>query len=138
MIKSSFVPVTLVIAGFVALAGCSSGDNRPMTQSRNAAPTTTATAAPVPAITPEVSPGMIRRIQTALQQQGLYKGRIDGQWGPQTQNAVRGYQQAHNLTDNGQIDSPTLASLQIAPVSNAAPMQTAMPETAPPAAATTN
>jgi peptidoglycan hydrolase-like protein with peptidoglycan-binding domain len=138
MIKTSVVPTALAVAGFLALAGCSSGDNHPMTQSRSVAPVATATAAPVPAGTPEVSPGMIKRIQTALRQQGLYKGRIDGQWGPQTQSAIGGYQQAHNLTNNGEIDSPTRASLQIASVSSAPPVQTAMPQTVPPPVGTTN
>jgi peptidoglycan hydrolase-like protein with peptidoglycan-binding domain len=136
MIRTGFVPAAVAIAGFLALAGCSSGNNHATTQSNSVAPV--AMAAPVPAAAPEVSPGMIKRIQTALRQQGLYKGRIDGQWGPQTQSAIHSYQQAHNLTDSGQIDSPTLASLQIGSAGTAPSVQKAMPQTAPPAAATTN
>jgi peptidoglycan hydrolase-like protein with peptidoglycan-binding domain len=138
MTNSSFFPTALAIAGFVALAGCSSGDNRSMAQSRSVEPVATAAVAPVPANTPEVSPGMVRRIQTALKQQGLYKGHIDGQWGPQTKSALHGYQEAHNLTDNGQIDPQTLASLQVASGNTSSPTPTAMPHTAPPATATTN
>src|SRR5580704_11191239 len=45
------------------------------------------------AANPELSPGMVRQVQTALQQQGVYNGAIDGIWGPQTQAAVQSFQQ---------------------------------------------
>ena len=124
MIKRNFmpglVPAGLAVAGFVALAGCSSSTYHPMAQSNSVAPA--AAPAPVAVANPEVSPGTIKQIQTALKQQGLYNGHIDGVWGPQTQNAIHGYQQSHNLTDNGELDSPTLTSLKIASVGSAAPM----------------
>ncbi len=76
------MPADLAVASVVALAGCSSGANQPMTQSNTVAPA--ATTVPVVAMTPEVSPGLIKRIQTTLRQQRLYNGRIDGVWGSQT------------------------------------------------------
>jgi peptidoglycan hydrolase-like protein with peptidoglycan-binding domain len=136
MIKTSLLPAALAVAGFVALAGCSSGGNRPTTQSNSVAPTASAAPAPGVAMTPEVSPGLIRRIQTSLRQQGFYKGRVDGVWGPETQGAVHGYQQSHNLTANGELDSPTLASLNIAPVGAEPPVPVAMAPAAAPATAT--
>jgi peptidoglycan hydrolase-like protein with peptidoglycan-binding domain len=128
MISTKFAPAALGLAGFVALAGCSS-PNRQTSQSGTYTPAATpvSTMAPVAAAAPEVSPGLMRKIQTALQSDGLYKGRVDGVWGPQTQSAIRGYQQANNLTDNGELDSSTLASLKVANVSAPPPPAPAAP-----------
>jgi peptidoglycan hydrolase-like protein with peptidoglycan-binding domain len=135
MIKTSLVPAALAVAGFVALAGCSSSANHPITQTGSVAPAATNSPAPVAAMTPEVSPGLIKRIQTTLQQQGLYNGRIDGVWGPQTQGAIHSYQQSHNLTNNGELDAPTLASLKTASGTSQPPVPMAMAPATPPATA---
>jgi peptidoglycan hydrolase-like protein with peptidoglycan-binding domain len=141
MFKTGFVPAGLALAGFVALAGCSSSANHPMTQN-STAPVATAAAAPVAAFPPEVSPALIKRIQTTLRQQGFYKGRIDGVWGPETQSGIHGYQQSHNLTNNGELDSQTLASLKTDSVGSAAPATppatVATAPTTAPATSTTN
>jgi hypothetical protein len=52
---------------------------------------------------------------------------------------VHAYQQAHNLTVNGELDSATMASLKTAPVGNEAPapVPVAMAPPMPPAASTT-
>jgi peptidoglycan hydrolase-like protein with peptidoglycan-binding domain len=60
-----------------------------------------------------VSPGMIRNVQTTLQQNNDYKGQIDGVWGPMTEAGVRTWQQQHNLNTNGEIDMATLQSMNI-------------------------
>ena len=89
--------------------------------------------APVYSSNPELSPGMVRQVQTALQQQGLYNGSIDGIWGPQTQSAVQSFQQSHALSPTGTLNSPTLAALNMpnngaaAPMPPAAAMQPAAP-----------
>jgi peptidoglycan hydrolase-like protein with peptidoglycan-binding domain len=76
---------------------------------------------------PELSPTMVREVQTTLQQQGFYTGNIDGIWGPGTQGATLNFQRSHALRATGQLDSATLAALN-GPVSSAAPvMQTAAP-----------
>jgi peptidoglycan hydrolase-like protein with peptidoglycan-binding domain len=87
----------------------------------------------------ELSPSMVQQVQTSLQQQGLYSGTVDGIWGPVTQTAVQRYQRANGLSVNGQIDSPTLASLNLAndgtlPAGAAPPQQVAAPLPAPPTA----
>ncbi len=69
---------------------------------------------------PELSPTMVREVQTTLQQQGFYTGNIDGIWGPATQGATLNFQRAHALNATGELDSPTLAALN-GPVSSAAP-----------------
>lgn len=60
-----------------------------------------------------VSPAMIRSVQTTLQQNGDYRGGVDGIWGPMTESGVRTWQQAHNLNANGEIDVATLQSMNI-------------------------
>jgi len=89
--------------------------------------------APVYSSNPELSPGMVRQVQTALQQQGLYNGSIDGIWGPQTQAAVQGFQQSHALSPTGKLNSPTLAALNLP--SDAAPPPVAAMQPAAPAPA---
>ncbi len=135
MIETGLAPAALALVGLVAVAGCSSADHRPMAQS--VAPMTAAPA-PVAAASPEVSPGLIKRVQTSLKQQGFYKGSVDGKWGPQTQSGLHAYQQSHNLTATGQLDQPTLASLNGTPVSSTQTPPAATATAGAPAAATTN
>lgn len=127
MRKSHVVAAFLTLGSLAALPACS------MNSPSSSAPA----PAPVAMAQPELSPGMVRQVQASLQQQGLYHGSIDGLWGPQTQAAVMSYQQAHGLTANGELTSPTLASLNLpsdgtAPVVATAP---AAPAPAPMAAA---
>ena len=62
----------------------------------------------------ELTPDMIRSVQQTLAQDGSYRGRIDGVWGPQTEAAVRDYQQQHNLNPSGRLDRDTLAAMNLA------------------------
>jgi peptidoglycan hydrolase-like protein with peptidoglycan-binding domain len=137
MNKTSLVQAGLAVAGLVALAGCSSGASHPMTASTGSTPAAMTAPAPVAATTPEVSPRLIRQIQTTLKQQGLYKGHIDGVWGQQTRTAIHGYQQTHNLTDSGELDTATLASLKVASGGSEPPVPVAMAPATPPATAST-
>jgi peptidoglycan hydrolase-like protein with peptidoglycan-binding domain len=69
------------------------------------------------------SPDTVRQAQASLQQQGFYKGSVDGVWGPRTQGAVQSFQQSHSLSATGQLDDQTLAALNGTPnpQSSAAP-----------------
>jgi peptidoglycan hydrolase-like protein with peptidoglycan-binding domain len=53
----------------------------------------------------------IQNVQQKLQQDGLYRGRIDGLVGPGTQQALRSYQQKNGLPVTGTLDQQTMASL---------------------------
>ena len=115
-----------------ALAACSSWNNHPASQQSNAQPAATpysgtqpasnqyASAAPTPATTPAAPPArheltsrMVQQVQASLQQQGLYRGSIDGLWGPATEASLKSYQQSHGLNASGEVDSPTLATLSL-------------------------
>jgi peptidoglycan hydrolase-like protein with peptidoglycan-binding domain len=105
----------LALGSLAALPACSNwNDGR--TQSSSAAPATRQ----------ELSPGMVRQVQTALQQQGAYKGDVDGVWGPATESAVMSYQQAHNIPPNGQLTPATMASLNL-PLADTSGSATAQP-----------
>ena len=55
----------------------------------------------------------VRSAQAALNQQGYSVGSVDGQWGPNTQSAVRQFQADRGLTQSGTLDSATLAALGV-------------------------
>ncbi len=58
-----------------------------------------------------VSSDKVKHAQQALQDEGLYKGSIDGIVGPQTRDAVSQYQRDHNLKQTAMLDRQTLRSL---------------------------
>ena len=62
----------------------------------------------------------IRSVQQALNDQGYDAGAVDGVMGPNTERALRQFQQARNLRQTGRPDSRTLAALG---VSSHAPSQ---------------
>ena len=85
-----------------------------------------------PAASRELSPGMVRQVQTTLQQQNFYRGNIDGVWGPATQTAVQSFQQARGLRASGELNSETLTALN-APANAGAPSTQEQPNAPPPA-----
>jgi peptidoglycan hydrolase-like protein with peptidoglycan-binding domain len=67
----------------------------------------------------EVSPELyltgneIRRIQEALIRKGEDVGPVDGTWGPQSQTAVRNFQQKQRLAVTGDLNRETLQALGV-------------------------
>jgi hypothetical protein len=67
---------------------------------------------PIYASNPSMDPGqVVANVQSALQDQGYYKGEVDGILGPQTRAALAEYQQANGLEPTAAVDEPTLDSL---------------------------
>lgn len=52
-------------------------------------------------------------VQRELRRRGYYRGRLDGDIGPESRAAIRAYQADHGLYANGRIDSRLLRSLGI-------------------------
>ncbi len=133
MIKARNFGALLALGALTALPACSmfGGDKSASNSSAQysqastapASNTVASNAAGTSGTVAPVSPGMIRRVQTTLQQNGDYNGRVDGVWGPQTENGVRTWQQAHNLSSNGEIDMATLQSMNISADSSQADNQ---------------
>lgn len=57
---------------------------------------------------------VIANVQATLQQQGYYRGEVDGLLGPFTREALANYQRDHGLYMTSAIDRPTLESLGMA------------------------
>ena len=57
---------------------------------------------------------LVADVQAALQEQGYYKGEVDGLIGPLTRQALAEYQSANGLYATETIDQPTLSSLGLA------------------------
>jgi hypothetical protein len=57
---------------------------------------------------------VIANAQAALQQQGYYRGEVDGLIGPLTRGAIADYQRDHGLYTTSTIDQPTLQALGLA------------------------
>jgi peptidoglycan hydrolase-like protein with peptidoglycan-binding domain len=125
MIKVRNLSALLALSSVALLPACSMfGGGHNQQASRSTAPSQSyASAQPsqssyAPQQNSEMSQDMIQQVQQKLQQQGMYRARVDGVWGPSTEAAVRTYQQQHNLNASGQLDSATLAALDMGPNQN--------------------
>jgi peptidoglycan hydrolase-like protein with peptidoglycan-binding domain len=79
----------------------SGGGNMPWTQENATGPGVAVWASPV----------TVRQIQQKLNQSGYDVGRVDGQWGQGTQQAVRDFQRSNGLEPTGTLTTSLLASL---------------------------
>lgn len=126
MMKTRNLGAMLALGALAALPACSmfGGGSSQSSENSSATPPSTYATPPASYGTPgtqtgtsgtvaPVSPAMIRSVQTTLQQNGDYRGGVDGIWGPMTESGVRTWQQAHNLNANGEIDVATLQSMNI-------------------------
>lgn len=71
------------------------------------------------AVAPELlSAGQVRDIQQALDARGAPSIRVDGQWGPDVEEAIRNFQKSENMiSQNGELDPLTLMALGLDPLS---------------------
>ena len=58
-----------------------------------------------------LSPDAARQVQTKLNSVGGYQGPIDGNWGPGSDSALRGFQQTHGLQVTGAMNPATATLL---------------------------
>ena len=56
---------------------------------------------------------LVRNVQQALAGKGFDPGPIDGIMGPRTREAIRGFQSANGLTEDGQMNDATLSKLGV-------------------------
>ncbi len=61
----------------------------------------------------QMSSQKVTNVQQTLKQQGLYNGPVDGNWGPETQTAVKDFQKKENLPATGELDAQTMSKLGI-------------------------
>jgi peptidoglycan hydrolase-like protein with peptidoglycan-binding domain len=67
-------------------------------------------ATPGLAYTQALSSGVTAMVQEKLQQAGVYAGRADGVWGPESQAALERFQQTRNLQVTRQLNQATAAT----------------------------
>ena len=56
-----------------------------------------------------------KEIQTALASKGYFKGEANGQWGPDSVNALRRFQTDQNLEPDGKLGSLSLIAMGLGP-----------------------
>lgn len=61
------------------------------------------------------TPDRYKEIQQALATKGYYKGELNGQWGPESIDALKRFQQDQNLTSDGKLNSLSLIALGLGP-----------------------
>jgi len=64
-----------------------------------------------PAAPSAVGSSLVADVQSSLANAGYNPGPVDGDAGPQTREAIAGYQQDHGMAPTGRIDGPLLDSL---------------------------
>ena len=57
---------------------------------------------------------LVRSVQQSLNDRGFHAGAEDGQWGPNTEAAVREFQQANGIAQTGDLDPRTINALGVA------------------------
>ena len=80
---------------------------------------------------PEVQRNVVSSAQNALARRGLYRGAIDGVYGPNMEFSLRAYQSRVGIHVTGRLDLETLAALELLPGAHApvyAPRRRVLPE----------
>jgi peptidoglycan hydrolase-like protein with peptidoglycan-binding domain len=67
---------------------------------------------------PEVQRSIVVSAQSSLTRRGLYRGLIDGIYGPNMEFSLRAYQSRVGLPTTGRLDLETLAALRLLPGAN--------------------
>ncbi|HJU22811.1 MAG TPA: peptidoglycan-binding domain-containing protein [Casimicrobiaceae bacterium] len=65
------------------------------------------------AMSGENNPETVRSAQQALNEKGFNVGTVDGQMGPNTEAAIKKFQQSKGLPESGNLDEQTLAALGV-------------------------
>lgn len=73
-----------------------------------------------------------KEIQQALTDHGYFKGSVDGQWGPESVDALKQFQREQKIDEDGKISSLSLIALGLGPHRNLAPTQSARSTATPP------
>ncbi len=73
-----------------------------------------ASASPSPTPNPAIGPdSLVEAVQTELTRRGYYQGKIDSMFKPDTEAALRRFQQDNYLAPTGHINEPTLHALNL-------------------------
>ncbi len=81
---------------------------------------------------PELQRHVLLGVETNLRRRGLYRGQVDGVFGPELEYALRTYQSRLGLISTGRLDMDTLASLGLLPGERAPHLPRRRPAAEPP------
>jgi len=84
-----------------------------------------------------LAPAAVTAVQEKLRQAGVYPGRADGVWGPDSQAALERFQLSRGLQPSGQLNQATAATLGLGPSDLLAAGPTAGPAPGTPSALAT-
>jgi len=102
----------VALIGALALAGCSASigghETAKAPPARDAVPMQSGIAASPHSVADIIN------VQQKLTDVGLYRGPMDGRWGPKTAAAMRTYQQQNSLPVTGVADHATLVNMDLA------------------------
>lgn len=98
-----------LIAGAVAIAAASATAGAVLTDDDSSSTTASSTTVSIDATIEEVAAA-----QTALDSVGCYPYPVDGTYGPHTASAVKAFQSASGLPDDGVLSEETNAALAVA------------------------
>src|SRR5438876_391123 len=93
-------------------------DRQPAQPNADAAVPATASSlagTPYHAASPDVQRDVMMSAQTVLARRGLYRGEINGVYGPDLEFSLRAYQARAGLPVTGRLDLETLAALELLP-----------------------
>jgi peptidoglycan hydrolase-like protein with peptidoglycan-binding domain len=66
----------------------------------------------------QLSSSQVRAIQQALEDRGDRSVRVNGEWGPDTEAALKNFQKSENMiSQTGELDFPTILALGLDPLS---------------------
>jgi peptidoglycan hydrolase-like protein with peptidoglycan-binding domain len=66
----------------------------------------------------QLNSSQVRQIQQALEERGVNSVRVDGEWGPDTEVALKNFQKLENMiSQTGELDFPTILALGLDPLS---------------------
>jgi peptidoglycan hydrolase-like protein with peptidoglycan-binding domain len=87
--------------------------------------------------TQPLAPAAVTAVQEKLRQAGVYSGRADGVWGPDSQAALERFQVTHGLVPSNQLNPATASTLGLSPIELMAAGSSAGPAPGTPAAMAT-
>ena len=82
---------------------------------------------PAPSYQLHPDPERYQEIQKALAERGYFKGEPNGEWGPDSVDALKRFQADQKLTNDGKINAPSLIGLGLGPKYNSLPVPPAIP-----------
>ncbi len=92
-------------------------------------PTTTPSTQALPTLLPGSQGQAVAQAQQLLKAKGYYQGRIDGDFGVGTRDAIAAFQRANGLTVDGKVGAQTWQKLQAPAIADVTPQPSVTPPT---------